>query len=82
VLLKRPHGVVEFAVEDVNGDVLAGAQVLVRAVGQPQRRQRCPDLGDRTPAVTVTQTRHSRPFPAVLLTIVVSGNHADEAKTG
>jgi hypothetical protein len=62
VLLKSTHGMVEIAVEHIQCDVLPGGQVGVGAVDQPQRRQRRPDLGDRTPAVTATQTRHWRPF--------------------
>ena len=62
VLLERAHGMVEVVVEHIQSDVLTGGQVRVRAVDQPQRRQRRPDLGDRTPAVTATQTRHTRPF--------------------
>jgi hypothetical protein len=56
MLLECAHGVVEFAIEDINGDVLTGSQILVRAIDHPQRRQCRPDLGDRTPAVTATQT--------------------------
>ena len=62
VLLEGAHRVVEFAVEHIHGDMLAGGQVVVRAIDQSQRRQCRPDLGDRTPAVTATQTRHTRPF--------------------
>ncbi len=82
VLLKRAHGMVEFAVEDINGDVLTGGQIVVKAVDQPQRRQCRPDLGDRTPAVTATQTRHTRPFPGCLADRRLSAEIADEAKTG
>ena len=62
VLLKCADGLVEFEVEIVQRDVLAGAQVRIRAVHQPQRRQCRPDLGNRTPAVTATQTRHNGAF--------------------
>ena len=53
VLLKCADGLVEFEVEQVDCDVPARAQVRVGAVHQPQRRECRPDLGDRTPAVTV-----------------------------
>ena len=62
VLLEGAHRMVEIVVEHVHRDVLAGGQVLVGVVDHAQRRQRSPDLGDRTPAVTATQTRHRRPF--------------------
>ena len=62
MLLEGADRLVEFVVEDVERDVLAGGQVVVGAVDQPQRRQCGPDLGDRTPAVTATQTRHTGPF--------------------
>ena len=62
VLLESAHGMVEVVVEHIHSDVLTSGQVRIRAVDQPQRRQGGPDLGDRTPAVTATQTRHTRPF--------------------
>ena len=62
VLLERAHRMVELVVEHVERDVLAGGQVVVGIVDHAQRRQRGPDLGDRTSAVTATQTRHRRPF--------------------
>jgi hypothetical protein len=73
---------VELAVKDINGDMLTGGQILVWAIDQPQRRQCRPDLGDRSPAVTVTQTRHTRPFPGCLAGRQLSVEMADEAKTG
>ena len=59
VLLECADGLVELEVEKVDRDMPAGTQVRVRAVHQPQRRECGPDLGDRTPAVTSTQTRHN-----------------------
>ena len=70
VLLKRAHRLIEVLVEHVERDVLAGGQVRVGAVDQPQRRQRRPNLGDRTSPVTATQTRHTRPFGHVWQRII------------
>src|SRR4051794_14029046 len=66
VLLERTDRMVELAVEHIDGNVLTGDEVFVGVLGKPQRRQGCPNLGDRTPTITATQTRHTRPFPAVL----------------
>ena len=76
VLLEGAHRMVEIVVERIKRDVFTGGQVRIGAIHQPQRRQCCPDLGDRTPAVTATQTRHARPFGRVS-----AGNDADEIKT-
>ena len=62
MLLKGADRVVEVVVEDVHCDMLAGGDLLVGVVDHAQRGQRSPDLGDRAPAVTATQTRHRRPF--------------------
>src|SRR4051794_38927185 len=65
VLLKGTHRMVELGVENVDCDVLTGGQVFVWVLDEPQGCQGRPDLGDRAPTVTATQTRHTRPFPAV-----------------
>ena len=62
MLLECADGLVEFVVEDVERDVLAGGQVGVGVVDQPERRQRGPNLGDRNSPVTATQTRHNEAF--------------------
>ena len=60
-LLKGPHRVVEFVVEEVQCHLLAGGEVLVGVLQQSQSAKRGPDLDDRTAAVTPAQGIAGRP---------------------
>jgi hypothetical protein len=68
MLLKRPHRVVKLFIEDIERNVLSGAEIRICAVQMPKRGQRSPNLGDRCATVTAAQrfgsaavrSRHSK----------------------
>ncbi|GAB4599659.1 hypothetical protein MOKP20_09440 [Mycobacterium avium subsp. hominissuis] len=71
MLLKGADGLVELGVEEFQGHVPAGAEILIGAGQQPQRGERGPDLGHSSAAVTTAQrvavfaarTRHTKGPP-------------------